>query len=205
MVSVWFIANFSIHAQTSELGHGGYVVQTDRSAWGPLSSLRILWTRNGNKQLYGAYERPPFPIKVDQPTLADIGTEFRSSDLVMLFSIYGAGIAWSYFCSRPFPMITQRLVVFHGLSHMFLVGAAALTFTMPYRRLTGYADNGLRWTTPADKLKKFDATSHFENATIWGRFRVRPDDQWLSITVVFKYSHKSTYQSNSRGFGVLGF
>ena len=107
--------------------------------------------------------------------MADIGGEARVSDLVMLFSIYGAGIGWSYLASRPFPMITQRLVVFHGLSHMFLVSALAITLTMPYRRLTGYADNGLRWTTPADKLKKFDATSHFENATIWGSFRVRPD------------------------------
>ena len=58
---------------------------------------------------------------------------------------------------------------------MFLVLAFGMTMQVPYRRLTGYADNGLRWTTPSDRLKKFDATSHFEAATIWNRFRVRPD------------------------------
>ena len=26
---------------------------------------------------------------------------------------------------------------------------------LPYRRLTGYWDNGLRWKVPEDKLKKF--------------------------------------------------
>ena len=157
--------------------HGGYIEQSERrSAWGPLASLRVLWTRHDTRQLYGTYERPPFPIMVDQPTPGDIAREFRISDAFMALTMYGGGICWAYFCSRPFQLVTQRLIVFHGVSHMFLATTLALTFTMPYRRLTGYADNGLRWSTPADKLKKFDATSHFENATIWGRFRVRPDE-----------------------------
>ena len=153
------------------------MVQSDRSsAWGPFSSLRMIWTRHDNHQLYGAFERPPFPIKVDQPTLKDVMLETRISDLVMLGSIYGAGIGWAYLASRPMVMLTQRLVIFHGISHLALVTAFCMSFGQPYRRLTGFADNGLRWTTPKDKLKKFDATSHFEKATIWGRFRVRPEE-----------------------------
>ena len=93
----------------------------------------------------------------------------------MGFSIYGAGICYGYVASRPFQMVTQRLVVFHGITHMFMVASLCMTLSMPYRRLTGYADNGLRWSTPEDKLKKFDATSTFEQATIWNRFRIRPD------------------------------
>ena len=73
-------------------------------------------------------------------------------------------------------MLTQRMVVFHGVSHMFMVTAFCLTIQQPYRRLTGFSDNGLRWSAPADRLKKFDATSHFEQATIWKRFRVRPEE-----------------------------
>ena len=138
--------------------------------------MRCLWARNDVKSIYGTYERPPFPIKVDQPTAGDIMGEARLSDLVMAMTVYGAGIGWGYLASRPFPLVTQRLLVFHGISHMFLTLSIALTITVPYRRLTGYADNGLRWTTPADRLKKFDATSHFEQATIWSRFRVRPDE-----------------------------
>ena len=152
------------------------MVQSQRpTAWGPFSSLRMIWTRNGTSQIYGQYERPPFPIQIDTPTVGDLYREFRTSDLIMLFSLYGAGIVWGYMASRPFTMITQRLVVFHGVSHMALVCSLCLTLQMPYRRLTGYADNGLRWTTPEDRLKKFDATSHFEQATIWNRFRIRPD------------------------------
>jgi len=152
-------------------------VQSERgAAWGPFSSLRMIWTRHDTKNLYGAYERPPFPIKIDAPTFSDITHEFRGSDLVMGFSLYGAGICWAYLCSRPFNMVTQRLVVFHGVSHMFLVTTLCMTMSMPYRRLTGFADNGLRWTTPTDKLRKFDATRHFEQATIWKRFRIRPEE-----------------------------
>ena len=154
------------------------MVQSERgAAWGPFSSLRMIWTRNDTKQVYGPFERPPFPIKVDAPTVGDIIREFRPSDLIMGFSIYGAGIAWGYVCSRPFTMLTQRMVVFHGVSHMFMMTSVLMSLSMPYRRLTGFADNGLRWTTPADKLKKFDSTRHFEQATIWKRFRVRPEEQ----------------------------
>ena len=41
---------------------------------------------------------------------------------------------------------------------------------VPYQRLTGFYDNGLRWRRPEDKLRKFDLTSDFEKATFWGRF-----------------------------------
>ena len=46
-------------------------------------------------------------------------------------------------------------------------------FTLSFRRLTGFADNGLRWRIPEDKLKKYDNTSEFEKATVWGRLKGR--------------------------------
>ena len=55
---------------------------------------------------------------------------------------------------------------------MFLVTAAAFMVMLPFRRLTGFWDNGLRWKKPEDKLKKFDCTSHFEAATGWSRFKI---------------------------------
>ena len=161
----------------TEMNHGGYVQQSDRnSAWGPFSSLRVLWTRIDNKNIYGAYERPPFPIKIDAPTIPDIMGEMRLSDAIMFGTLYGVGIGWAYLCSRPFTQLMQRLVVFHGVSHLIMVSSLCLTISMPYRRLTGYTDNGLRWSIPEDRLKKFDSTSHFESATIWGRFRVKKDE-----------------------------
>ena len=59
---------------------------------------------------------------------------------------------------------------------MFLVAAAVSMITIPYQRLTGFWENGLRWRKPEDRLNKFDSTSHFEKATGWDRFRIRTDE-----------------------------
>ena len=153
----------------------GWVVTSERSSRGPLSSLSALWKVIGHKRVYSPYERPPFPIIIDKPSLQDLVSSFRFSDYFMFGSIYGTGIIWSYMLSRPFPSIMQRLLVYHGVSHMFLVAAISAMAVVPYRRLTGFWDNGLRWSKPDDKLKKFDATSHFEKATGWDRFRVKTE------------------------------
>jgi hypothetical protein len=47
--------------------------------------------------------------------------------------------------------------------------------TIPYRRLTGFWDNGLRWSRPEDKLRKYDNTSVFEKQSIWGKLRPSRD------------------------------
>ena len=96
----------------------------------------------------------------------------RFSDYFMAASVYGVGMMWAYTISRPFPQMMQRLVVYRGFSHIFLVTALSLMVAVPYRRLTGYWDNGLRWKKPEDRLKKFDCTSHFEQATGWSRFKI---------------------------------
>ena len=90
----------------------------------------------------------------------------------MAGSLYGAGIAWGFTISRPFPSLMQRLLVYHSISHMFFMLAVGSMAVVPYRRLTGFWDNGLRWKKPEDKLHKFDTTSHFEKSTGWSRFRV---------------------------------
>jgi hypothetical protein len=138
------------------------------NSFSPFHSLRALVARSGTKAIYGVYERPPFPIIVDTPTVRDITRAWRFSDFVMGGTIYGAGILWAYVVSRPFPHLSQRLVVYHGISHLFFVTAIALMVTIPYRRLTGFWDNGLRWSKPEDKLRKYDNTSIFEKNTVWG-------------------------------------
>ena len=87
-------------------------------------------------------------------------------------TVYGTGVIWAYTISRPLPQLMSRLVVYHGVSHAFFVLAISLMVSVPYRRLTGYWDNGLRWRKPEDKLRKFDTTSEFEKATVWKRLRV---------------------------------
>ena len=153
-------------------------MQTDRrTSYGLLSSLRSVWARAGHSVVYGHYERPPFPIKVENPTWSDVLREMRVSDLFMAGTFYGFGMLWGYYASRPYPMMMERLLIYHGISHMFLVVGCTMAIGVSFRRLTGYWDNGLRWKTPEDKLNKFDCTSHFEQSTIWKRFRIRGDEE----------------------------
>ena len=155
----------------------GYVFQSERrTSYGLLASLRCLWTRAGNSVIYGPYERPPFPIKIDAPTWGDLAREVQLSDFVMGGTVYSFGLLWGYYASRPYPMVMQRLVIYHGVSHMFFALGVSMMIAVPFRRLTGYWDNGLRWKSPEDKLNKFDCTSHFEANTIWKRFRIRSEE-----------------------------
>tara|TARA_B110001450_G_C17241843_1_gene327800 strand:- start:75 stop:398 length:324 start_codon:yes stop_codon:yes gene_type:complete len=105
----------------------------------------------------------------------DVVGSWRISDYIMFGTIYGGGIVWSYGISRPYPNVMQRLLVYHSISHLFFVAAAVSMAVIPYRRLTGYWENGLRWSKPEDKLKKYDVTSHYEKATGWSRFRIKSD------------------------------
>ena len=92
MVSV----SISAHLIQSQLD-SGYVVQASRSgSFGPLSSLRSIWAYAGDKKIYGAFERPPFPILVDTPTYGDVFKELRMSDFFMGGAFYGSGLLWGY-------------------------------------------------------------------------------------------------------------
>lgn len=151
----------------------GYVVTSNNfSSFNPLSSLRAIYCYTGKKQIYDPYERPPFPIIIDTPTFRDVISSLQLGDFVMGGTVYGAGILWAYGISRPLPTLMQRLVVYHGVSHLFLFTSLVLMTTTSYRRLTGFWDNGLRWRKPEDKLRKYDNTSEFEKATVWKRLVV---------------------------------
>lgn len=123
--------------------------------------------------MYGTYERPPFPIIIDTPTLRDLFSSLTLSDFIMGGTVYSFGTCWSYYLSRPLPTIIQRLFMYHAVSHLFLVSAMVLMTNIAYRRLTGFWDNGLRWKKPEDKLHKYDNTSHYEKATVW---------KWLNVS-----------------------
>ena len=94
----------------------------------------------------------------------------------MFATIYGTGVLSAFTLSRGLPSVMQRLLVYHGISHMFFAFGLAMTPFIAFRRLTGYWDNGLRWKKPADKLHKFDSTSHFERTTGWSKWRVNTEE-----------------------------
>ena len=152
-----------------------WVVTSARSTSGPLHSLKAGWTTVGRGKAMSSYERPPFPILIEKPSIYDLLGSFKFSDLFMFCTIYGAGTLGAFALSRGFPLMTLRMLIYHGTSHMFFCTALSATTMVAYRRLTGFWDNGLRWRKPEDRLNKFDTTSHFEKATGWSRFKINPD------------------------------
>ena len=83
-----------------------YIVTTPfYNSYSPFASFRQL-VNFKNKGIYGAYERPPYPIIIDTPTLRDVLGNLTFSDFVMGGTVYGVGIVWSYIISRPLPLIT---------------------------------------------------------------------------------------------------
>ena len=68
-------------------------------------SLGAVFKMAGHKSIWSPYERPPFPIKVDKPTVGQIMSELKFSDFFMFGTLYGTGIGLSYMASRPFPVI----------------------------------------------------------------------------------------------------
>ena len=152
-----------------------WVVTSDRSTSGPFHSLRACWTTVGRGKATSSYERPPFPILIEKPSLYDLLSSFKFSDAVMFGTIYGIGTLSAFAISRNYPLMTLRLLVYHGMSHIACVTAFSCTTMVAYRRLTGFWDNGLRWRKPEERFNKFDTTSHFEKATGWSRFKIRPE------------------------------
>jgi hypothetical protein len=136
-----------------------------------MSSLRAIWTYRANSnRIISPYERPPYPILVDVPTASQLAGEWRACDFFAVGVFYAFGTGLAFWASRPFPMMYQRTLIYHILSHAALVtGGTVFLGMIPYQRLTGFYDNGLRWKKPENKLRKFDNTSEFEKATFWGR------------------------------------
>lgn len=137
------------------------------SSFSPFHSLKGVIARSGTKQIYGPYERPPYPIIIDRPTVKDVIANISFPDFVLGGTMYTIGLVGGYLCSKNMHLLQHRLVVYHGISHLGMVGGFSAMFLVSFRRLTGFYDNGLRWKKPEDKLRKYDNTSHFEGATIW--------------------------------------
>ena len=78
-----------------------------------------------------------------------------------LFHIIFKGVVVGHTLSRKYPLLTQRLLQFHGVAHLFNFFALSMLFLVPYYRLTGFWDNGLRWKIPDIDSKKYDTTSDF--------------------------------------------
>ena len=152
-----------------------WVVTSERQSFGAFHSLGAFYKVVGHKRIYNAFERPPFPIIIDKPSVHDIVSEMRFSDFFMFGTVYSVGLGSAYWMSRHVHQMIHRTVVFHWVSHMFFTTAVAALFVVPFRRLTGYWDNGLRWRKPDDKLKKYDQTSVYERSTGWDRFRIKTE------------------------------
>ena len=84
-----------------------YVVVSERAnAFGPLASLRSLWTFNSTKrQLISTYERPPYPIIYEAPTLTQLIGSIRFCDYFAFGTFYSASVLAAFFASRNFTLM----------------------------------------------------------------------------------------------------
>tara|TARA_B110000285_G_C14745392_1_gene432737 strand:- start:308 stop:505 length:198 start_codon:yes stop_codon:yes gene_type:complete len=64
-----------------------------------------MWKRVGTKATYGPYERPPFPIIIDKPSIQDLVSSLRFSDYFMFATLYGIGVSSAFVMSRPLPSV----------------------------------------------------------------------------------------------------
>ena len=140
---------------------------------GPFSSIRYLWTTYSLKRIISPYERPPFPIILEEPSLYDIFRNFQFSDFCMIGMFYSFNFIAGYFISKSVSDYGVRVKSTQLITTMGLVTGLALAFNCSYYRLTGFQDNGLRWKTPDNRMKLFDSTSVYEANTFWKNLRVR--------------------------------
>ena len=112
-----------------------WVVISERRSNGPFSSLAALFTQVGHKRLYSPYDRPPFPIIIDKPSVQDLVSSWRFSDYFMFATVYGAGTLAAFVFSRHHFMVAKRLLTYHYMSHMSFILACSLMVIVPFRRV----------------------------------------------------------------------
>ena len=144
---------------------------------GPLSSLSMLWKTTNNKKISSQYERPPFPIMIEKPTVGDTLGNLQFSDYSMGLIVYLTGMSVGYYAGVGLPNLRMRLLAHTTISHAGLVASLFLMYTCSYKRLTGYWDNGLRWKNPDNRYRKFDSTSVYEANTMAKRLRVNTESR----------------------------
>jgi len=77
--------------------------------------------------------------------------------------------------TRIMNTLSIKFFVTHVYMHCYNLWGIYMMFQCSYYRLTGLMDNGLRWKTRDQKLKKYDFTRDFERQTIFKYFRERLD------------------------------
>ena len=77
--------------------------------------------------------------------------------------ITGLSFPLSYLLGRKGLTIRNRVYFMRYGTHMAFMTSIYLMWQTSYLRLTGFWDNGLRWSTPNYELKKFDMTSLYES------------------------------------------
>ena len=92
----------------------------------------FLYKKHSNKHVFSNFERPPFPIIKETPTLGDVLRNLRFGDFVVAGTFYGVGIIGGYYVSRNLLLLSQRLLAYHTVSHIATVTGCMLVFGQSY-------------------------------------------------------------------------
>ena len=82
-------------------------IVSHRPSNGPFSSLASMFKKVDNlRKSRSNYDRPPFPIIIDKPTISDVFNALKFSDYCMFGMVYGVGFPIGFVASRPFMLIS---------------------------------------------------------------------------------------------------
>lgn len=143
------------------------ITSTTYNRYSPFNTFKAAFQRPGGKKHFTIYERPPFPIINERPLLSDVLKEIRFSDALFSGTWYMTFAFLAHKVSLRRQNIVERLINYHVIAHAGFVSACFFMVLFPFRRITGYDDNGLRWKHPENKFEKFDNTSEFMKRSVW--------------------------------------
>ena len=93
-----------------------------KTVFGPLSSLKIIWTRK-IKKIYETHERPPYPIIISNPQFKDVINNLKLPDYIFFLTFYFGGTIPAYISSARLPSLKARLYTYHLMAASFtLIG-----------------------------------------------------------------------------------
>ena len=141
-----------------------------KSGW--FDSFGIIYKSLGTRHVSNIIERPPYPILMDKFKFRDLPAYIEKGDLLLLGTFYITGVVAGYLSTRRINSAKPRLLLYHGVSHMFTVAGIGVLLLMPMFRIRGLWDNGLRWKRPAPH-KKYDYTKNLNEHKVYKHFRIK--------------------------------
>lgn len=114
------------------------------------------------KHIYSPGERTPYPVIIENPTFRETLYNMELPEFVPFFVSIPLGTYLGYRHSFNLRDIPQcRRLSFGMILGTLMFGHLYIGFKGSYYKLRGFENNGLRWSKPGLRMKKYDFTSDY--------------------------------------------